>query len=226
MEQTAITQEGAKVATDNQRKIEWEGMIRSIQPRTRVWRYVTDNRTHYHIGYNLFIEGNSDDNKTEFSVAISENQQQKHDFGIGDVVKGTGWTKQYPEREFADYNRAGALKHISKAASTVESSAPPWVISLPPMETYEERGARMLSRSQWKTKCFKCVWASMSNVEIIWDFDKKISKYRFESFCYGPKSCKFYKMGRPRSVPYKGRIPATDEGWLDDLITEGRDYDE
>ena len=27
----------------------------------------------------------------------------------------------------------------------------------------------------------------MSNVEIIWDFDKKISKYRFEIFCYGSK---------------------------------------
>ena len=45
----------------------------------------------------------------------------------------------------------------------------------------------------------------MANVEIQWDFDKNIKKYRFETFCYGPKACKFYKMGRPRSVPYKNR---------------------
>lgn len=66
----------------------------------------------------------------------------------------------------------------------------------------------------------------MANVEIAWDIDRKINKYRFESFCYGPKSCKLYKMGRPRAVPYKGRSSATDEGWLDALCTEGRDYDE
>ncbi len=29
-------------------KVNWEGVIVSIQPRTRVWRYLTDNRTHYH----------------------------------------------------------------------------------------------------------------------------------------------------------------------------------
>jgi hypothetical protein len=41
-------------------KIEWSGKIVSIQPRTRVWRYLTDNRTHYHIGYNLFLDGCAD----------------------------------------------------------------------------------------------------------------------------------------------------------------------
>ncbi|WP_148637845.1 hypothetical protein [Acetobacterium wieringae] len=25
----------------------------TIQPRTEVWRYLTDNHTHYHMGYNL-----------------------------------------------------------------------------------------------------------------------------------------------------------------------------
>jgi len=94
------------------------------------------------------------------------------------------------------------------------------------MATYEWRGVRMLSKSLWKSKCFQCTWATMSNVVIIWDFDKKISKYRFESFCYGPKSCKQYKMGKARSVPYKNRGSSLDEGWLDDLVTEQRNYDE
>ena len=210
----------------NSEKIEWQGTVVSLQPRTRVWRYLTDNRTHYHIGYNLFIEGASSDGKSQFVVAISETQQQKSGFRIGDIIKGTAWTKQYPEREFADYNRAGALKRIKEADTIVKTTSPPWLIPMPDMQTYEDRGARMLSLSCWKGKCFQCAWASMSNVEIIWDFDKRINKYRFESFCYGPKSCRFYKMGKPRAVPYKGRGSSMDTGWLDDLCTEGRDYDE
>jgi hypothetical protein len=55
-------------------KIEWQGTIVSIQPRTRVWRYVTDNRTHYHLGYNLFLIGEADYDEREFVVAISEKQ--------------------------------------------------------------------------------------------------------------------------------------------------------
>jgi len=214
------------MAAYNQIKIEWQGTIISIQPRTRVWRYLVDNRTHYHIGYNLFIDGIANGVSGKFCVALSEKQQQIGGFRIGDLIQGTAWTKQYPEREFADYYRVGSLKLIPKATDKIETAAPPWVGALPDMQTYADRGARMLSRSSWKTKCFKCIWATMANVEVQWDFDRNIKKYRFESFCYGPKSCKYYKMGKPRAVPYKGRSAAMDEGWLDDLCTENRDYDE
>lgn len=84
----------------------------------------------------------------------------------------------------------------------------------------------MLSQSLWQGKCFTCYWAAMANVEIQWDFDRNIKKYRFEAFCYGPKSCKNYKMGRPRTVPYKNRPSAQDTGWMDDLCTENRADDE
>jgi len=211
---------------DDSIKIEWQGAVISIQPRTRVWRYLTDNRTHYHIGYNLFLEGCADGVDGHFVVAISEKQQRSIGLAIGDVIKGTAWTKLYPEREFADYYRAGVLKRVGNAETVARAEPPPWIMPLPDMATYEYRGARMLSQSQWKGKCFQCVWATMSNVEIIWDFDRKINKYRYESFCYGPKSCKHYKMGRARSVPYKNRGSSLDEGWLDDMCTENRDYDE
>jgi len=205
-------------------KITWSGVVVSIQPRTRVWRYLTDNRTHYHIGYNLFLDGSANGMDKQFVVAISEKQQQIGGYGIGDVIKGTAWTKQYPKREFADFYRAGAIKLDNRTAQTNANNPPPWITPPPDMETYEWRGARMLSKSQWKGVCFRCIWATMSNVEIIWDFDRKINKYRFESFCYGPKSCKYYKMGKARSVPYRNRGSSLDEGWLDDLITERRDY--
>jgi hypothetical protein len=207
-------------------KVNWQGEIVSIQSRTRVWRYLTDNRTHYHLGYNFFIVGHCSDGKEQFSVAISEKQQLKGLFRIGDVIEGTVWTKKYEEREFADYYRAGSLKLLNRASVKPEMMTPPWIIMPLSMHTYEERGARLLSKSLWKTKCFKCIWANMANVEIQWDFDKNIKKYRFETFCYGPKSCKFYKMGRPRSVPCKNRMTAIDDGYLDEICTEGRDEDD
>jgi len=212
----------SRIAVVESKKIQWSGELVSIQPRTRVWRYLLDNRTHYHLGFTLFFlseEGNS------FSVAISEKQQMKYEFSIGDVIQGSAWTKLYPEREFADYYRAGALKILKKSEKVMDTQCP-WTGSVPEMAVYEERGARMLSKSLWKGTCFRCYYATMSNVEIQWDFDRDIKKYRFESFCYGPKSCKYYKPGPARSVPYKDRGPALDIGWLDDLCTQSRDWEE
>jgi len=40
-----------------QEKIEFSGIIRSVQPRSNVWRYRLDNRTHSMTGYNLFLTG-------------------------------------------------------------------------------------------------------------------------------------------------------------------------
>ena len=211
---------------NNPSKVNWQGEIVSIQPKTRIWRYLTDNRTHYHLGYNLFIEGSSSEGKKQYTVAISEKQQLKMLFRIGDVIEGTAWTKQYAEREFADYYRSGSLKILNRSVDNLEISAPPWIMLPPTMQIYEERGARLLSKSLWETKCFKCIWANMANVEIQWDFDKDVKKYRFETFCYGPRSCKLYKMGRARSVPYKNRDSAIDDGYLDELCTEGRDEEE
>ena len=65
----------------------------------------------------------------------------------------------------------------------------------------------------------------MAAVTIEYDWGVR-QKYRFESFCYGPKSCKFYKMGKPRVVPYKGDGSSYDDGCLDEIITESRSWDE
>jgi len=65
----------------------------------------------------------------------------------------------------------------------------------------------------------------MSNVTIEYDFGKK-QKHRFEPFCYGPKPCKYYKMGKARAVPYKGSSASYDTGWMDADDTAHRDYDE
>lgn len=205
-------------------KMEWRGKIRSIQPRTTVWRYRLDNRTHYHNGYNVFYDGEADGEITQFSVAISEKQQQKYKFRIGDHVQGSAWTKMYEVSDYADFYRAGSMKILNRAELTV-CTPPPYLIEPPEMAVYEMRGARMLSATSYKGKCFQCAWATMSAVEIEynWGITKK---YRFESFCYGPKSCKLYKMGKPRAVPYKDSGSVYDDGWMDDLCTERRGFDD
>ncbi len=207
-------------------KIEWQGTIVSVQPRTTVWRYRLDNRTHYHRGYNIFLDGevNGSKDKIRFSVAVSEKQQQKLVFHIHDEVRGTAWTKMYDVSDYADYYRAGGLK-VVRRAEQAETTPPPYSTEPPDMATYERRGARMLSASSYKGKCFPCIWATMSAVEIEYNWGVS-KKYRFESFCYGPKSCRLYKMGNPRAVPYKGDGSTLDTGWMDDLCTESRGLDD
>ncbi|MCL1976193.1 MAG: hypothetical protein FWG61_08545 [Firmicutes bacterium] len=208
-------------------KINWSGTILSIQPRTNVWRYRVDNRTHSHTGYNIFLDGVANSIPLQYAVAISEKQQQSIAFRIGDEASGTGWTKKYPQWEYADYYRAGALKRIKPNTTPAdERNAPPWTGDAPDMATYEWRGCRVLSKACWKGKCFKCKWAAMANVTIEYDWGVK-QKWRFESFCYGPKSCKYYKRGADPMIPYKNDGSNPDShGGFDEICTENRDWDE
>lgn len=210
---------------EEQKKIAYQGTIVAVQPRSNVWRYRLDNRTHSHTGYNIFLIGETDGEEREFVVAISEKQQEKMRFHIGDEIEGTGWTKKYPEFEFADYYRAGGLKKRIAAEVVEDEKGTPWTGEVPALSVYDWRGCRMLDKKCWSGKCKTCKWACMANVTIEYNWGVT-QKFRFESFCYGPKSCKNYKMGRPRAVPYKDCGSSYDEGWLDEICTENRDWDE
>jgi hypothetical protein len=81
----------------DQIKVSWTGTVVSIQPRSTVWRYLIDNRTHRECGFNVFLKGNvtalepgdslwdvSDycqshrlTDAYDFCVAISDKQEQK-----------------------------------------------------------------------------------------------------------------------------------------------------
>ena len=210
---------------NTQEKISFSGVILSVQPRSNVWRYRLDNRTHNLTGYNIFLRGTAENVEKDYAVAISEKQQQKLHFRIGDEIMGTAWTKMYPKLEYADYYRAGGLRKLSEASIPGEDKAPPWVAEVPELSVYAWRGCRMLDSRLWKNKCFACKWACMANVAIEYNWGIT-QKFRFESFCYGPKSCKLYRMGRPRAVPYKDCGSDYDRGWLDDICTERRGYDD
>ena len=208
-----------------QEKISFSGEIISVQPRSEVWRYRLDNRTHRLTGYNLFLNGVVCGEEKPFSVAISEKQQEKYRFRIGDQISGTAWTKLYPKREYADYYRSGGFKKISAAQDEVFSDPPPWRDSVEPLSVYDWRGCRMLDARRWKGKCFPCKWAAMANVTIEYNWGVT-QKLRFESFCYGPKNCPLYTRGKARAVPDKWIGTSYDEGWLDDICTENRGPDE
>ena len=59
---------------DLQHKIAFSGKITSVQPRSNVWRYRLDNRTHRLTGYNLFLTGIAEGEEKGYVVAISEKQ--------------------------------------------------------------------------------------------------------------------------------------------------------
>jgi hypothetical protein len=64
-------------------------------------------------------------------------------------------------------------------------------------------------------------------VEIIidqWNPEKK--KYRLETFCYGPKSCAFYKAGPTRKVPGRRGMTWEEEDWVDEDAVSHRGMDE
>lgn len=64
-------------------KISFQGIILSVQPRSNVWRYRLDNRTHRMTGYNLFLKGVADGVECKYAVAVSEIQQMRHCSGDG-----------------------------------------------------------------------------------------------------------------------------------------------
>jgi hypothetical protein len=61
---------------------------------------------------------------------------------------------------------------------------------------------------------------------IIDQWNPNNKRYRFETFCYGPKSCKFYKSGPTRIVPGRKGMSWEEPDWIDDENTEHRSDDE
>ncbi len=64
-------------------------------------------------------------------------------------------------------------------------------------------------------------------VEMIIDHWKPdLKKYRRETFCYGPKSCKFYKPGPTRKVPGRKGMVWEEADWIDEQEVSHREDDE
>jgi len=141
-------------------------------------------------------------------------------------VSGLAVPVEDPRKEAATFYKTSGLKMVKKAEGEAPAG-PPFLGEPPDLETYRSRGHRRLDVRIYETKCTACLWACKMPVEMIidhWNPSKK--RYRFETFCYGPKSCSFYRAGPTRKVPGRKGMSYTEEDWVDEDATSYRGQDD
>ena len=205
-------------------KLTWQGRLLGVQPRIRLLRSF-DERTHNYLGYLLRIEGTLGDETGEFLVAIGKAAQEKHRFQACMVLKGASVPVADPRMETAGYYKTSGLKVLEDAAEDAPSG-PPFQGVPPDLPTYRARGHRRLDPRTYEAKCTRCIWGCRMPVELLIDPWNPSYRYRFESFCYGPKSCTFYKAGAPRKVPGRKGMTWVEDDWVDEDETAHRGPDE
>ena len=214
-------------------KLMFKGKIVSIQPRIRLTRSF-DIASHAYLGYVIVIKGviaGQDNSEKLFSVGIGKAAHLKHQFKVGDEVSGECLPVADARLEPVEFYKVSKLKKLAQdRASQIDNStqsSPPWETIPPDLEVYRQRGCRRLAARIYADKCSTCIWGCRMPVEIIidnWNPGKK--KYRFETFCYGPLSCKLYKAGPKRRVEGRKGIVYVEEDWVDEEMTSHRGPDE
>ena len=196
-------------------KVLWSGRIISVQPRIRLMRSF-DERHHSYLGYVLRVDGTCGEETCEFQIAVGKAAHAKHQFHAGMEVKGMAVPVPDPRLETAGFYRTSAIV-VGKEAEVWSAATPPFQGIPPDQETYRSRGHRRLDARTYDSKCLTCIWGCRMPVEMIidqWNPSKK--QYRFETFCYGPKSCSFYRAGATRKVPGRKGMSYTEEDWIDE----------
>ncbi|NWF55826.1 MAG: hypothetical protein HXY45_13635 [Syntrophaceae bacterium] len=206
-------------------KVLWSGRVVAVQPRIRLTRSF-DERSHSYLGYVLCIEGTCCGEAGEFLIAVGEAAHEKHRFQVGMQLSGCSMQVGDPRKETAAFYKTSGLK-VTKDALGETLAGPPFPSVPPDLETYRSRGHRRLDARTYDTKCTTCIWGCRMPVEMIidrWNPSKK--QYRFETFCYGPKSCAFYRPGPVRIVPGRKGMSYTEEDWVDEDATSHRGPDD
>lgn len=206
-------------------KIPWTGRLVGVQPRIRLMRSF-DERSHSYLGYVLRVEGTIEDEPGEFIIAIGKAAQAKHRFHAGMEASGQAVPVPDPRLEAVGFYKASGLK-ILKNADGDPPAGPPFHGEPPDLETYRSRGHRRLDTRTYDAQCTTCIWGCRMPVEMIidhWNPSKK--RCRFETFCYGPKSCSFYRPGPARKVQGRKGMSYTEEDWVDEDATAHRGPDD
>ena len=206
-------------------KVPWHGTLLAVQPRIRLMRSF-DQRNHSYLGYVLFLRGVIAGGAREFSVGIGKSAQAKHEFRAGDEVSGEAVAVANPEMEPAEFYKASALKVVARGVEA-SASPPPWLGAPPALETYRARGHRRLDARTYEAKCRACLWGCRMPVEMILDqWNPQEREHRFETFCYGPKSCPAYRAGPTRKVSGRKGMRWEEEDWVDEEVTAHRSADD
>ena len=204
----------------------FKGTIISKQPRIRLTRSF-DEASHTYLGYAITLEGELDNTKTIFSIGIGKAAHAKHQFKVNHVISGECVPVPDPDTEPTEYYKVSKLKVITQS-TTITNTSSPWELVPPELEVYRERGHRRLAARTYDTKCSSCMWGARRPVEIIidnWNLRGR-RKYRFETFCYGPLSCKLYKAGPNRKVEGRYGMVYVEDDWVDQMAVEHRGEDE
>lgn len=206
-------------------KVNWKGAIKGVQPRIRLMRSY-DQRSHTYLGYVLIISGVIEGETREFIVAIGKAAQARHGFQAGDQVKGMSEPALDERMEIANFYKTSKLQILERHSGKL-ANPPPWLGAVPDLDTYRRRGHRRLAVRTYDLKCRSCIWACRMPVEMIIDhWNPSQKRYRFETFCYGPKSCSFYSSGPTRKVPGRRGMTWEEEDWIDEESTAHRSLDE
>ncbi len=197
----------------------------SVRPRIRLQRSF-DQRSHTYQGFTLVVDGEIGGKAGLFTVGIGKATEARFSFCAGDIVEGSCLPVSHLDLESVGYYQASGLAIIKKSSSDY-SAGPPWHGIPPSLETYRSRGHRRLSQKSIEESCSTCIWAAHMAVEMIIDqWDSSNVRYRRESFCYGPKSCRLYVAGPVRRVPGRKGMVWVEEDWVDEQETEHRGPDE
>jgi hypothetical protein len=209
----------------NTMKVHWSGRIIAVQPRIRLTRSF-DERYHSYQGFVLLMDGVCGGSAGEFVVAIGKAAQEKHGFRTGMEVRGEAVAVEDSRKETAGYYKASGLTIVRDAADG-PPEGPPFLGVPPALEVYRARGHRRLDTRTYAAKCHACMWGCRMPVEMIVDqWNPSLKKYRFETFCYGPKNCALYRSGPARVVPGRKGMSYTEEDWVDEDATAHREEDE
>ena len=206
--------------------IAWSGTLLGIQPRIRLTRSF-DERTHTYLGYALRLDGKIGGQAGEFMVGIGAGTQEKHHFQAGDLMRGESQPVADPRIEPVGYYKTVRLERLASRQEAVPPT-PPWLGVPPTLPVYRERGHRRLDVQTYEAKCRLCLWGCRMPVDMIVDpwRPRDDVRYRFETFCYGPKSCPFYRAGPRRKVPGRKGVTWEEPDWVDRDATEHRGPDD
>lgn len=213
------------MVTGTARKLSWQGRVISVQPRIRLLRSF-DQRSHTYLGFALQILGVIEGRKGEFSVGVGQGAQAKHAFRVGDLASGVSEPVMDPRNEPVEFYKTSGLRLLERG-SQWSAAPPPWLGIPPHLIVYRERGHRRLAPRTYESKCRGCIWGCRMPVEMIVDqWNPSNKRYRFETFCYGPKACKFYRAGPTRKVPGRRGMVWEEEDWVDEEATSHRAPDD
>ena len=206
-------------------KIQWRGTITSVQPRIRLLRSF-DQAHHSYLGFVLVVDGTIGGDARQFAVATGKAAHAKHQFRIAMEIGGEGIPIGHSKLETADLYKISKLKIIAPPPQDTPPP-PPWLTLAPELEVYRQRGHRRLDSRVYANKCTSCIWGCRMPVEMIIDqWNPSNKRYRYETFCYGQKSCPHYRPGKCRVFPGRKGMSWIEEDWVDEDATAHRGDDE